>query len=64
MWSNGQRCEVRQDGSHPAWLAVQRTFNSYTKAINYRYGRSGTLFEGRYKAIEVDELDYLIHLCR
>ena len=55
---------LRQDGAHSVGLVVQRTFNSYTKAVNRRYNRSGTLFEGKYKAIEVDKPDYLIHLCR
>jgi REP element-mobilizing transposase RayT len=42
---------------------IQYTFNSYTKAINEKYGRSGTLFEGPYRAIHVDNEPYLIHLC-
>jgi hypothetical protein len=54
---------VRQDGEQPAGLLAQRVFNSYTKAFNNRYERSGTLFEDRYKAILVDSDDYLRHLC-
>jgi len=55
---------LRQDGEQPVRLLLQRIFNSYTKAFNLRYGRTGTLFEGRYKAIHVDEDGYLLHLCR
>lgn len=55
---------LRQDGPHAAGLLPQRVFNSYTKAFNRRYGTSGTLFEGRFKAIRVDKEDYLLHLCR
>ena len=55
---------LRQDGDEPAGRLVQRAFNSYTKALNKRYGRTGTLFEGRFKAIRVDEEGYLLHLCR
>lgn len=55
---------LRQDGADAAGLLPQRIFNSYTKAFNKRYGRSGTLFEGRYKAIYVDKDHYLLHLCR
>jgi len=55
---------VRQDGEQPAGLLPQRVFNSYTKACNLRWGRAGTLFEGPYKAIHVDETGYLLHLCR
>lgn len=55
---------VRQDGPRPAGLLPQRVFNSYTKAFNKRYERTGTLFEGRFKAIHVDKDEYLLHLCR
>lgn len=55
---------IRQDGVQAAGLLPQRVFNSYTKAFNKRYQRSGTLFEGRYRAIHVDRDDYLLHLCR
>jgi len=55
---------LRQDGPDPAGLLPQRVFNAYTKAFNKRYGRSGTLFEGRYQAIHVDQDSHLIHLCR
>jgi putative transposase len=37
---------------------------SYTKAINKRYGRVGTLFQGRFKGIHVEHETYLLHLSR
>ena len=55
---------VRQNGEEPAGKLPQIVFNRYSKAYNQRYNRSGTLFEGRYKAVHVDRHDYLIHLCR
>ena len=55
---------TRQDGEHPAGLLPQRVFNSYTKAYNKQYDRSGTLFQGPYQVIHVDEQTYLLHLCR
>ena len=55
---------VRQDAQEPAGLLAQWAFNSYTKAFNRRYQRTGTLFEGRYQAIWVDKTEYLFHLCR
>ena len=55
---------VRQNGEHRAGLLPQRVFNSYTKAFNKRYGRSGTLFEGNYKVLAVEEESHLLHLCR
>ena len=55
---------IRQDGAHPAGLLPQRVFNSYSKAYNKRYGHSGTLFEGSYRATAVEDDAYLLHLCR
>ena len=55
---------IRQDSDQPAGLLPQRVFNSYTKAYNKRYERSGTLFEGPYKVIHVKEHAHLLHLCR
>jgi hypothetical protein len=55
---------VRQNGDETAGLLPQKIFNGYTKALNKRYSRTGTLFEGRYKAIHVDKEGYLLHLCR
>jgi putative transposase len=37
---------------------------SYTKAINRRYERCGSLFQGRFCAIELDSDAYLLHLTR
>ena len=55
---------LRQDGNQPISLLMQRVFNSYTKAFNKRFNRSGTLFEGRYNAKHVANDQYLLHLCR
>lgn len=55
---------VRQDSYISAGLFVQLLFNSYSKAFNNMYGRSGTLFEAPFKAIQVDKTEYLTHLCR
>jgi putative transposase len=37
---------------------------SYTKAINTRYRRVGSLFQGPFKAVHVDRIEYLLHLSR
>ena len=37
---------------------------SYTKAINKRYERVGSLFQSPFKAIHVDRDEYLLHLSR
>jgi REP element-mobilizing transposase RayT len=43
---------------------MQAFILSYTKAINQRYGRCGSLFQGRFQAIWVDTEEYLLHLSR
>ena len=55
---------VRQDKDVPAGQLPQRVFNSYSKAYNKLYQHSGTLFEGRFKAIPIEDDAYLRHLCR
>jgi len=55
-------CRPEEDDSLSRY--IQRLFNSYTQAFNEQQGRSGTLFEGRYKSILVDTDESVIHLCR
>ncbi len=55
---------VRQDSALSVQLLPQRVFNGYSKNFNKRHERSGTLFEGPYKANPVDSDEYLRHLCR
>lgn len=55
---------LRQDGDVSISDLMQAIFNSYSKAFNKMYKRSGTLFEGPFKSIHVDKENYLIHLCR
>ena len=54
----------RQDGNASLNIAVGYLFNTYTKAINKKYNRTGTLFEGHFKCIEVEDEKYLLELCR
>jgi len=46
------------------YKALRKTFISYSKAINQSLGRTGHLFEGRYKYKLVPENNYLLHLSR
>ena len=55
---------VRQNGEDRAGLLPERTFLSYTKAFNLRYQESGTLFESRFKAKQVDNEPWLLYLCK
>ena len=41
---------------------MQRVLNSYTKYFDTRYGISGHLFEGPYKAVHVEDNEQLLHL--
>jgi putative transposase len=54
----------RQDGDNPLNIPIAFLFNGYTKAVNKRYNRTGTLFEGPFKSIEVENVNYLLELCR
>ncbi len=55
---------LRQDGETSIADCIQAIFNSYTKAFNKMYHRTGTLFEGRFQSKYIDKDSYLIHLCR
>lgn len=54
---------VRVEGENPA-RAMMRFSVSYTKAMNKRYRRTGSLFEGPYQAKHVGKDEYLTHLSR
>ncbi len=45
------------------WL-MKGLAGSYVQAVNLEQGRQGPLFQGRYRAIWVDDESYLIHLAR
>ena len=55
---------LRQDTDVSISDFIQAVYNSYAKAFNRMYNRSGTLFEGPFKSILVDSDEYLAHLCR
>ena len=43
---------------------LQALGRSYVQYFNYSYGRTGTLWEGRYKATLIDSDNYLLSCCR
>jgi len=55
---------LRQNSDDSISDMIQGIFNSYSKAFNKKYNRSGTLFEGPFQSIHVDKENYLIYLCR
>jgi REP element-mobilizing transposase RayT len=54
---------LRQDGETPAGKVPARVFGSYTQAFNRAYERTGTLFEGPYKALPVNAGAHFVNLC-
>ena len=55
---------LRQENDIQISMFMQAVFNVYTKAFNSKYQLSGTLFEGPFRAIHIDRIEYLLHLCR
>lgn len=55
---------LRQAAEIPLSKFVNVLFNAYVQALNRQQGRSGPLFEGRFKHKWIDREEYLIHLCR
>ena len=41
---------------------MHRLGTGYTMFFNEKYKRSGSLFQGRYKAVHIETNEYLIHL--
>ena len=49
----------------PNLSALMRQVNGiFTQRVNRRHGKSGHVFQGRYKAILVDRDNYLLEVCR
>ncbi len=55
---------IRQDSDTAISKFINALFNAYVQALNKQIGRSGTLFEGRFKHVDVDRDEYLVHLVR
>ena len=54
---------IRQEGEFPVSKFPQSIFGGYSRALQYRHDKIGTLFEGRYKAKHVSTETYLLQLC-
>jgi len=54
----------KTSGVSEASRAMMRLSVSYTKAMNKRYDRVGSLFQGSFRAKHVDSNNYLVHLSR
>ena len=50
---------VLRTGTVPLWRGMHRVQNLYSRGFNKRYGRTGALWQSRYKAKYVDDESYL-----
>ena len=55
---------LRQETEEPLNKFIRVMFNAYVQALNLQQGRTGTLFEGRFRHKCVDTWEYLTILCR
>ena len=55
---------LKQNSNKPINRCIQYIFNSYVKAINKRYKRSGTLFQGKFKSVEIYDDKSILNVCR
>ncbi|MBI5475731.1 MAG: transposase [Ignavibacteriales bacterium] len=53
---------LRQEATASISVFMKSMFTAYTLALNLQQGRSGTLFEGRFKHILIDKQRYLSQL--
>jgi len=55
---------LKQMTDEPISKFINVLFNAYVQALNRQQSRSGTLLEGRFKHVCVDDWNYLSQLCR
>jgi REP element-mobilizing transposase RayT len=55
---------LRQESDCSIGNAIRDIFNAYVQGLNRQVQRQGAMFQGRFKAILIDNEPYLIHLCR
>ena len=64
LMSNYYHFILRQNGEARINDFMQVVFYNYSITFNQIHGRSGTVFEGPFRAILIDNNEYLLHLCR
>ena len=64
LMSNHYHFLLRQETDEPLSKFAGVLFNVYVQAVNLQQGRTGTLFEGRFRHKCVDKWEYLVTLCR
>ncbi len=56
--------QVRQKGRKDIASFMRCLMTKYTQYFNYTYNRVGPLFQGRYKAININREEYFLHISR
>lgn len=55
---------IKQNSKDGIIKFTRRLMTSYAMYFNKKYDRVGSLFQGKYKAVNVDKDEYLLHLSR
>ena len=55
---------LKQKGEHGVTKFMRRISNAYVSYFNKKYDRVGGLFQGKFKAANIDNKNYLFHLSR
>lgn len=55
---------IKQDTPHAITKLIRRVATSYVTYFNQKYDRAGTLFQGTYRAVTIQDEPYLLHLSR
>ena len=64
LMSNHYHFLLRQNAEAKINDFMQKVFFIYSSSFNTIHNRSGTLFEGPFRAIWVDKTEYALHVCR
>jgi putative transposase len=64
LMPNHFHLELRQTNKKDIEIFMRSLITKYSKYFNKKYERVGPLFQGRYKAILIQSIEYLLHLSR
>ncbi|MCX6705156.1 MAG: transposase [Candidatus Woesebacteria bacterium] len=64
LMPNHFHLEIKQNKKDSIEGLMRALMTRYSMYFNKRYGRVGSLFQGRYKAVLIDDEAYIVHLSR
>lgn len=64
LMPNHYHLVLRQNSDKSVSQFIGVVFNAYVQGLNKKHGRNGTLFQGRFKDVHIDEENYILQLCR